>query len=263
LGRLEGSFDEVVEQLLVKARFAPQSLSDLGLSLGGRADDVKEALAALVAGGKAVAVPFEREERYLHSGAAADLAERLVGLVKDYFEKNPHKLSMPLGDLRSQFLKLSEAAVFKKLLGERAAGGGIEVQGNEVRLPERGVRMTAREQELARKIEEAFLKAGYDSPLEDELCRTLGAERGLFDKVLRSLYDQKKLVRLNPKVTYHAETVASMKALVQDQCKRKGSIAIAELRDAIKLSRKYAQAVLEYFDRIGLTRRVEDRHVLK
>ena len=263
LGRLEGSFDEVVEQLLVKARFAPQSLSDLGLSLGGRVDDVKEALAALVAGGKAVAVPFEREERYLHSGAAAELAERIIGLAKDYFEKNPHKLSMPLGDLRSQFLKLSEAAVFKKLVGERAAGGGIEVQGNEIRLPERGVRMTAREQELARKIEEAFLKAGYDSPLEDELCRALSAERGLFDKVLRSLYDQKKLVRLNPKVTYHAETVASMKALVQNQCKRKGSIAIAELRDAIKLSRKYAQAVLEYFDRIGLTRRVEDRHVLK
>ena len=263
LGRLEGSFDEVVEQLLVKARFAPQSLSDLGLSLGGRVDDVKEALAALVAGGKAVAVPFEREERYLHSGAAAELAERIIGLAKDYFEKNPHKLSMPLGDLRSQFLKLSEAAVFKKLVGERAAGGGIEVQGNEIRLPERGVRMTAREQELARKIEEAFLKAGYDSPLEDELCRALSVERGLFDKVLRSLYDQKKLVRLNPKVTYHAETVASMKALVQNQCKRKGSIAIAELRDAIKLSRKYAQAVLEYFDRIGLTRRVEDRHVLK
>ena len=119
------------------------------------------------------------------------------------------------------------------------------------------------EEELARKIEEAFLKAGYDSPLEDELCRTLGAERGLFEKVLRSLYDQKKLVRLNPKVTYHAETIASMKTLVQEHLKRKGSIEIAELRDSIKLSRKYAQAVLEYFDRIGLTRRVEDRHVLK
>jgi selenocysteine-specific elongation factor len=263
LSRLEGSRDEVVEQFLVKARFTPQSAGELGISLGGRADDVKEALAALVAGGKAVAVPFEREERYLHAGAAAELAERLIGLVKDYFEKNPHKLSMPLGDLRSQFLKLSEAAVFKKLLGGRAAGGGIEVQGNEVRLPERGVRMTAREQELARKIEEAFLKAGYDSPLEDELCRTLGADRGLFEKVLRSLYDQKKLVRLNPKVTYHAETVAGMKTLVQEHLKRKGSIAIAELRDAIKLSRKYAQAVLEYFDRIGLTRRAEDRHVLK
>ncbi len=263
LGRLEGSLDEVVEQLLVKARFAPQSLSELELSLGGRAKEVKESVAALVAAGKTVAVPFEKEERYLHAGAAAELAGRLVGLVKDYFEKFPHKLSMPLGDLRSQFLKLSEAAVFRKLLEERAAQGALDAQGTEVRLPERGVRMTAREQELARRIEEAYLKAGYDSPLDDELCRTLGAEPPLFEKVLFSLYDQKKLIRLNPKVTYHVDTVASMKALVQEHLKRKGGITIAELRDTIKLSRKYAQAVLEYFDRVGLTRRVEDRHVLK
>jgi selenocysteine-specific elongation factor len=263
LGRLEGRTEEVVEQLLVKARFAPRSSGELGLSLGRRAEDIRPAVAALVAAGRAVAIPFEKEERYLHAGAAAELAERVVGLVKAYFEKFPHKLSMPLGDLRSQFLKLSEPAVFKKVLDERAARGVLEVEGAEVRLPERGVKMTAREQELARRIEEAYLKAGYDSPLDDELCRTLGAEPALFDKVLRSLYDQKKLVRLNPKVTYHADTVAAMRALVQDHAKRKGSITIAELRDAIKLSRKYAQAVLEYFDRVGLTRRVEDRHVLK
>jgi selenocysteine-specific elongation factor len=262
LSRLEGGIADVVEQLLVKSRFAPRSVAELGLSLGGRNEEAGAAVAALVAAGKAVAVPFEKDERYLHAGAAAELDERLAGLVKAYFEKFPHKLSMPLGDLRSQFLKLSEPAVFRKLLEARVGAGGLDVQGTEVRLPDRGVRLTARESDLSRRIEEAYLKAGYDSPLEEDLRRTLGTETALFDKVLRSLYDQKKLVRLNPKVTYHAETVASMKALVTDYCKRKGSIAIAELRDAIKLSRKYAQAVLEYFDRVGLTRRVEDRHVL-
>ncbi|MBN2207565.1 MAG: SelB C-terminal domain-containing protein, partial [Candidatus Aminicenantes bacterium] len=262
LGRLEGGLDEVVEQLLVKSRFAPRSVAELGLSLGGRNEEAGAVVAGLVAAGKALAIPFEKEDRYLHAGVAADLTERLSGLVRAYFEKFPHKLSMPLGDLRSQFLTLSEAAVFRKLLEERAAQGALEVQGTEVRLPDRGVKLTAREADLSRRIEEAYLKAGYDSPLEEDLRRTLGAEAALFDKVLRSLCDQKKLVRLNPKVTYHAETLAGMRALVQDHCKRKGSIAIAELRDAIKLSRKYAQAVLEHFDRAGLTRRVEDRHVL-
>ena len=42
----------------------------------------------------------------------------------------------------------------------------------------------------------------------------------------------------------------------------RGSVTIAELRDRLNLSRKYAQAVLEYFDKTGLTKRVEDRHVL-
>jgi selenocysteine-specific elongation factor len=48
-----------------------------------------------------------------------------------------------------------------------------------------------------------------------------------------------------------------------DHIRENQSITIAELRDKLKLSRKYTQAILEYFDNIGLTRRKEDRHVIK
>lgn len=40
------------------------------------------------------------------------------------------------------------------------------------------------------------------------------------------------------------------------------SITIAELRGRLTLSREYAQAILEYFRRTGLTKRIEDRYVL-
>ena len=36
----------------------------------------------------------------------------------------------------------------------------------------------------------------------------------------------------------------------------------AELRGRLTLSREYAQAILEYFYRTRLTKRIEDRHVL-
>jgi hypothetical protein len=42
----------------------------------------------------------------------------------------------------------------------------------------------------------------------------------------------------------------------------RGSVAIPELRDWLTLSWKYAQAILEYFYRTGLTKRIEDRYVL-
>jgi hypothetical protein len=40
------------------------------------------------------------------------------------------------------------------------------------------------------------------------------------------------------------------------------SVAIPELRGGLTLSREYAQAILEYFYRTRLTKRIEDRHVL-
>jgi len=41
------------------------------------------------------------------------------------------------------------------------------------------------------------------------------------------------------------------------------SITIADLRDKLKFNRKYAHAILEYFDHIGLTKREEDKHALR
>jgi selenocysteine-specific elongation factor len=43
---------------------------------------------------------------------------------------------------------------------------------------------------------------------------------------------------------------------------RHGSVTIAEFRDRLNLSRKYAQAILEHLDKTGYTKRIEDRHVL-
>ena len=80
---------------------------------------------------------------------------------------------------------------------------------------------------------------------------------------MKSLIDQDKLVRLNKKVTYHRDILQDAQKIVMDHIRENQSITIAELRDKLKLSRKYTQAILEYFDNTGLTRRKEDRHVIK
>ena len=43
---------------------------------------------------------------------------------------------------------------------------------------------------------------------------------------------------------------------------RRGSLTVAQLRDELGLSRKYALAALEYLDQIGFTRREGDARVL-
>jgi selenocysteine-specific elongation factor len=78
---------------------------------------------------------------------------------------------------------------------------------------------------------------------------------------LNTLLRAGTLVRLAPKVIYHRDTLEAARRAVAGLIERHGSVSIAELRDRLDLSRKYAQAILEYFDRIGYTKRVGDRHV--
>ncbi|KRT75738.1 MAG: selenocysteine-specific translation elongation factor, selenocysteine-specific elongation factor, partial [Armatimonadetes bacterium CSP1-3] len=49
---------------------------------------------------------------------------------------------------------------------------------------------------------------------------------------------------------------------VAAQIEASGEITVAQLRDTLGTSRKFALALLEYFDGIRLTRRVGDRRVL-
>ena len=60
----------------------------------------------------------------------------------------------------------------------------------------------------------------------------------------------------------HAKVLEELKGLVAGFVKEKGSITVADLRDLVNTSRKYAVPLLEYLDRIHFTRREGDRRVL-
>ena len=46
-------------------------------------------------------------------------------------------------------------------------------------------------------------------------------------------------------------------------CQDQEQVTLAEFRDTLGISRKFAQALLEYFDRVGLTRREGDYRILR
>ena len=70
-------------------------------------------------------------------------------------------------------------------------------------------------------------------------------------------------VRVKPGIYYHPDAVEQARVEVVALCEREGSVTIARLRDRLAIGRKHAQALLEHFDAIRVTRRVADEHVLR
>ncbi|GAB1411826.1 hypothetical protein MASR1M97_05620 [Candidatus Desulfobacillus denitrificans] len=62
---------------------------------------------------------------------------------------------------------------------------------------------------------------------------------------------------------FTAESVADLAGRVARLCARDGTARAAALRDEIGGGRKVAIHILEFFDRIGYTRRVRDEHALR
>lgn len=85
----------------------------------------------------------------------------------------------------------------------------------------------------------------------------------LGDEPFNALIEGGTLVRLNPEVVYLSETVSDMEAKVREHIRQHGSITVAQARDALDASRKYALALLEHLDERRVTRRVGDTRVLR
>jgi selenocysteine-specific elongation factor len=169
---------------------------------------------------------------------------------------------MPFSDLRSQFLKLGDTQTLRVILDDLSQKRIVFWKNGQIGLAGHELSLKPKEQEMAGRIEQAFKQARFSSPLEEDVCRELDLNHDLFKNMIESLLQQEILARLSKKVIYHRDTLEEARQLVLEHLQQKGSMTIAELRDKLDLSRKYAQAILEHFDRIGLTKRRDDRHVL-
>ena len=79
--------------------------------------------------------------------------------------------------------------------------------------------------------------------------------------LLAAMADLGQIVRLPDNVVFGASQLAEIQRETLRLIEENGSLTLAQFRDHFGSSRKYAQAVLEYFDQQRITRRVGDTRV--
>ena len=177
-----------------------------------------------------------------------ELEQSLRDLLNDWHTSHPLELGMPRESARAG-LRV-EPASFGDLLQFAA---GIEAIGSRVRLSGFRVKLDP-EQETARKATlEAIESAGFTPPLRNELpaapdlLRSL-AEAGDLVPVGDFFLTADQAERARAKVRYHIQT--------------EGPATVAQIRDLLETTRKYAVPLCEWLDQTGATRRQEDVRVL-
>jgi selenocysteine-specific elongation factor len=106
----------------------------------------------------------------------------------------------------------------------------------------------------ARALEHRLRDAGVEPPLDSELDHAdLAALRGAG-----------RAVRVTKNLHYQVDSLAEIRARLIELAKSGGgSVTLAQLRDELGTSRKFAQALLEHFDSERVTIRRGDEHVLR
>lgn len=264
LSRLEGEAHEVVSQYFLKAGAASQQPADVAQATGRSEEQITQIVEQLLAEGELQPIVYgaNRSAGYLHQRTYQALREQFVGLLTSFYEKNPRRLFMPLSDLQSQFSRLAERPVYETVLRDLERSGVVERHEQRIGLVGRELSLPPAERKLVEQVAEIYRASGLASPLEDEVRQQCNVAAPVFAGIMGVLLEQGRLVRLSDKVTYHRDHLMAARETIRRHIEQKGNITVAELRNVLGVSRKYALALLEYLDEQGFTRREGDARVL-
>jgi selenocysteine-specific elongation factor len=239
--------------LIAVAAAEPMTLRDLHRSLDLSTDEVRAAVESAVAAGDLVGLddrPGTEGTLLFSTQGFTSLSERMKAILAEYHRQFPLRRGMPREELRSRLRLYSrafdQAAALWSRRGEmREARGTACLAGHE---PRPGPEQEKRAQELL-----AALRAQPFSP------PTLDGE----DDLLAYLEDRGDIVRVDERVVFAAEAYREMVDRVVAHLKEEETITLAQVRDLLGTSRRYAQALLEHMDQQRITRRVGDERVLR
>jgi len=191
-----------------------------------------------------------------YAAAKADTLE----VLKKFHDANPLVAGIGKEELRDRANLGPEVfySVLDKLVGERK----LDVAGEIVRLPGRGVVMNEDEAESKKIIEQAFASAGLQVPSLKEVLLSLKIDKIRAQKIVTLLLRDKILIKISEELVFHQSALVDLRHRIAALKTSAPKIDIGRFKEMTGVSRKYAIPLLEYLDRERVTRRVGDERVI-
>ncbi len=236
----------------------------LSLSAWARAEGLAHGQAPALPGAPLQGSDAAGEAWTLGEAQAAALGDKLPATLADFHQREPDRLGVDAARLRRLAAPRLPEPLWRALLRQLQAQGRIATRGAFVFEPQHALRLSAADERIAQKIAPLLAQAGNEGSWVRDLARDTGEPEPVMRTSLARLAQHGDLHQVVKDLYYPQPRMAALAGLVrQTAAQADGAVTAAAFRDATGLGRKRAIQLLEYFDRIGLLRRVGDLHRLR
>jgi selenocysteine-specific elongation factor len=251
-----GSPESVLKARIARRSHAGLSVAEAVAETGWRKETIERNLSEPVAKG----VIVKAGNRFVHAGPLESLKLLLAGAVAAFHQQNPLVPGINKEALREEFDVSPE--IFAAVLDILTAEKKLELFGELVRLPGRGVVMKDEESESKQIIENAFASAGLKVPALKDVLAGLKVDKARAQKIVTLLLRDKVLVKISEDLVFHRDALNDLRSRMHAEKAKSPKMDVARFKDLTGVSRKYAIPLLEHLDREHVTRRVGDERVI-
>jgi selenocysteine-specific elongation factor len=191
------------------------------------------------------------------------LAASVLQQLDSFHRANPLAPGFPREELRGRLGHAAQPEVFRYVVDQLAAQRKITVSGDLIIRAGHAIALLPEELQAKELIVREFERAGLAAPRLAEVLAALPVENARAQKIVRILLRENVLVKVTGDLLFHASALSHLRELLSAHRRAHGDrISVATFKDLAGISRKYAIPLLEYLDRLGLTRRAGDERVI-
>lgn len=251
-----GSAGDRLAQTLAEMGLALPTKAQLAGKLGADPESIAFELEGLLGSGRALE-PLEG--RYIAASALDGVAASCRTMLSDYHAKNPLHAGMKAAEFRQKLFGALDHALADALTAQLNQEGVVKRVGERYALADFEVRYTKRQSAMREKLLQAYRKADIEpGTLEEVAAMFRPNERADFKQVIESLLSGGELFMLSPEICYDKKAYERACGAVRAHYAENDTLTLAQLRDLLGTSRKYALTILEHFDKTGVTKKEGD-----
>jgi selenocysteine-specific elongation factor len=195
--------------------------------------------------------------------ARATFLDRILNALQAEHARAPDMVGVSRERLRRLALPALGQAPFDELIAGLLAEGRVQQSGAWLHAPEHRATLSPDEQKLWAEVCVLLEQDSFQPPRVRDLALTMSIDEADMRRLLKRVARIGGVYPVAHDHYFTHDAVAELSRIVRELAAEHAFANAARFRDRIGTGRKLAIQILEFFDRIGFTRRVGDSHVLR
>jgi len=234
------------------------SIADLVARTGGTPQDTAASLNELVLAGTVFRTGKGPGAVFMSADRREDYLRQVQEVMRDFHARNPHQNGISLAQLRTALVPPLSQALFDGLIQSLVADGVLATAEARAALAGHEAQLDSRLEEKIDSLRTWLRTQGNQLPRLSELAKTFpDLPPAKMKELLGIMTQNKQIVRISNEYLAESSVMEALQKRLSDALTEEG-MTISQIGELLGIPRRISVPLMEYFDSIKLTYRIDN-----
>jgi selenocysteine-specific elongation factor len=245
------------------AGYAGLRAADLVRDAGVGPGEVDRLVVSLTEAGRLTELTLPSSRKILlHADRVTELEGQILKVLGGLHDEHPLMTNHDRGKALARIDYVGDETLLQAVTDRMIAAKKLVGDAKRIARADFKPRLSVNQRKLKDKIVAEHLKAAFQPPEPGEFANQAAGNAAALRDIYEVACAEGFLVRVSDGIFLHAEIDQEMRRKVIERLNAGPGATVAEIRDLLGTTRKFAVPLCEYLDRVGVTRRDGDIRVL-